>query len=172
LKKGNWGFFHELGHNQQRPDWTPSGAGEVTCNIFSMYCFEQVCGLSRRSHRGMSDINRAKRLKSYFTDVSMVWTSDPMLALNLYDQLVEGFGWEPFKKVFAEYRDLPKAERPQNNAEKLDQWCVRFSKTTGRNLAPFFAAWRLPVSETARDAVKHLPAWLPEPDFPKRHENN
>ena len=34
LKKGNWGFFHELGHNHQRPDWTFDGTGEVTCNLF------------------------------------------------------------------------------------------------------------------------------------------
>lgn len=169
LKKGNWGFFHELGHNHQRPEWTLEGTGEVTCNIFSMYCFDRVCGLPRRGHGAMSDANREKQLKAFFSDRSKTWTSDPFLALNFYDQLVEGFGWDTFKQVFAEYRDLPKEQRPKNDAEKRDQWLVRFSKAAGRNLGPFFEAWRIQTSESARKAVKDLPAWLPEPDFPKRY---
>jgi hypothetical protein len=170
LRKGNWGFFHELGHNHQRPDWTPAGTGEVTCNIFSMYCFDRVCGLPRRGHGAMADAKREKALREFFTDTSKVWTSDAFLALNFYDQLVEGFGWEPFRQVFAEYRDLPKPERPKSNEEKLDQWLVRFSRATGKNLGPFFAAWRIPVSEAACQVVQHLPAWQPDADFPKQYQ--
>jgi hypothetical protein len=36
-----WGFYHELGHNQQRPAWTWDGCGEVTNNLFSLYGGEQ-----------------------------------------------------------------------------------------------------------------------------------
>ena len=170
LKQGNWGFFHELGHNHQRPDWTPAGTGEVTCNIFSMYCFETVCQLPRNGHNAISARNRETKLKVFYADTSKSWTSEPFLALIFYEQLVEGFGWEPFRKVFAEFRDLPKGERPKTDAEKLDQWLVRFSKASGKNLTPFFAAWRIPVSASAVSAVKDLPAWLPEPDYPKRYQ--
>ncbi len=42
--EGNWGFFHELGHNHQRHEWTFDGQGEVTCNFFSLYLMEKLVG--------------------------------------------------------------------------------------------------------------------------------
>jgi hypothetical protein len=39
--KQDLGFYHELGHNHQRPEWTWSGLGEVTNNLFSLYGGEQ-----------------------------------------------------------------------------------------------------------------------------------
>jgi len=169
LQQGNWGFFHELGHNHQRPDWVLGGTVEITVNIFSMYCFEKVCGLPRHGHNAMSDASREKNLKEFFRDPSLVWTSKPFTGLIFYDQLVAGFGWDAFHQLFVEYRDLPNAARPKTDDEKRDQWLVRFSKAAGKNLGPFFAAWRIPTSEAARDAVTNLPVWLPEPDFPKRY---
>ncbi len=171
LKKGNWGFYHELGHNHQRPEWTFGGTTEVTCNIFSMYCFEKVCGLPKEGHEAISAASREKHMKKYFNGGGTfeTWKSDPFLALLLYHQLVDGFGWEPFKTVFAEYRDLPKDQRPKTDEEKHDQWLVRFSKRVGKNLGPLFEAWKIPTSQAARDSVKSLPVWLPEPDFPKRY---
>lgn len=169
LKKGNWGFFHELGHNHQRPDWVLAGTTEITVNIFSMYCFEKVCGLPRHGHNAMSDANREKSLREFFGNPSMSWTSKPFIGLNFYDELIQDFGWDAFHKVFIEYRDLPKDQRPKNDDEKRDQWLVRFSKTAGKNLGPFFGAWRIPTSETARDSITNLPVWMPEPDFPKRY---
>lgn len=169
LKQGNWGFFHELGHNHQRPDWVLGGTVEITVNIFSMYCFEKICGLPRHGHNAMNDANREKSLQEFFRDPALSWTSKPFTGLIFYDQLVAGFGFDAFHRVFIEYRDLPNAERPKTDDEKRDQWLVRFSKAAGKNLGPFFQAWRIPTSEAARNAVTNLPVWLPEPDFPKRY---
>ena len=77
----------------------------------------------------------------------------------MYIQLQQAFGWEPFKKVFAEYRQLPQSERPKNDAEKRDQWMVRFSRAVGKDLGPFFVAWGVPVSAAARASLADLPAW-------------
>ena len=170
LLKGNWGFFHELGHNHQRPEWVLAGTTEITVNIFSMYCFEKVCGLPRHGHNAMSDAKREEALKAFFNDPTQTWNSKPFTGLIFYDQLVAGFGWDTFHKIFIEYRDLPKAERPKTDDEKRDQWLVRFSQMTGKNLGPFFTAWRIATSETARNSITNLPVWLPEPDFPKRYE--
>ena len=87
----------------------------------------------------------------------------------VYHQLVEGFGWEPFYRVFAEYRALPRDERPKTDGQKRDQFMVRFSRAVGKNLGPLFETWRIPTSAQARASVAALPAWLPEPDFPKRY---
>lgn len=85
--------------------------------------------------------------------------SNPFLFLHMYIALQEQFGWEPFKKVFAEYRTLKPSERPQNDEAKRDQWMVRFSRAVGRNLGPYFERWNVPTSQAARDSVQDLPAW-------------
>jgi hypothetical protein len=79
----------------------------------------------------------------------------------MYDQLRAAFGWNTYGKVFAEYRSLAKAERPANDDQKRDQWMVRFSKATGKNLGPFFQAWGVPTSDAARAEVQNLPQWMP-----------
>ena len=167
LRNGNWGFFHELGHNHQNRDWTFSGTGEVTCNLFSMYCFERVCELPKEGHGAMKPDKREQRLQKYFNENGTFddWKSDPFLALLTYHQLINGFGWDAFAAVFAEYRSLAKAERPVDDDARRDQFMVRFSNQVGRDLGPFFEAWKIPTSDAARNSIADLPSWMPE-DFP------
>lgn len=169
MKQGSWGHFHELGHNHQASDWTFAGTGEVTCNLFSFYCSETVSGLAPgQGHDAMEPNRVAERLKRHLATRANFqrWKDDPFLALTMYYQLRVGFGWEPFKKVFAEYQTLAKTERPKNDDEKRDQWMVRFSRTIGKDLGPFFQAWGIPTSESARASIQDLPAWMPE-DWPQ-----
>ncbi len=161
--KGDWGMFHEMGHNHQRRDWTFAGTGEVTVNLFSLYLMETVCKKGV-GHRAMSPEsiakNRAKFLEA--PDRFALWKRSPFLALIPYYELKRAFGWDAYKKVFAEYRDLPKGERPRGDDAKRDQWLTRMSRTVGRNLGPFFESWSIPTSAEARAAVADLPAWMPE----------
>lgn len=161
---GVWGLFHEMGHNHQSGDWTFGGTGEVTCNLFTLYVFERACNMPVSAHQRISGETRAKKIKDYLAggaDFNQ-WKRDPFLALMMYVQLQEEFGWDAFKKVFAEYRDLPRNERPKNDDEKRDQWLVRFSRTVGHNLGPFFQAWGVPTSDEARASIADLPEWMPE----------
>lgn len=163
LLKGNWGLFHELGHNHQNGDWTFNGTGEVTENLFTTYVFDRVCGVP--PEKGRVDLEKQQQdYEKYVADGRSFeqWKSSPFLGLVMYLQLQEQFGWDAYKKVFAEYGRLPDSDRPKTDADKRDQWMVRFSKTVGRNLGPFFAAWNVPVSETAKKQVADLPVWLPD----------
>ncbi len=166
---GVWGFFHEMGHNHQSGDWTFGGAGEVTVNLFTLYVFDKVLGDMDGAHPAFTPEARAKKLREYLAGGASFekWTSDPFLALIMYLQLQQAFGWDAYKRVFAEYRDLPDHERPRTDDEKRDQWLVRFSRTVGRNLGPFFQAWGVPTSEGARASIADLPPWMP-PDWPAR----
>lgn len=159
-----WGIFHELGHNHQSPDWTFPEVGEVTCNLFTIHVLETVCGMKDRSamHPGLA--GREKRIADYFASPPSLdrLARDPFLGLIPYLQLQEAFGWEAYRRVFAEYRLLPSQQRPRTNQEKIDQWVVRFSKAVGRNLAPFHRSWGFPVSEKAEKEIEHLPRWMPE----------
>ena len=113
--------------------------------------------------------DRDKTVRPYLADGAKfaAWKSAPFLALQMYAQIREAFGWGAYKRVFAEYRALPAGERPRNDGEKRDQWLVRMSRTVGRNLGPFFEAWGVPTSVAARAAVKDLPDWMP-PGFPPK----
>ena len=168
MKQGSWGHFHEMGHNHQSSDWTFDGTVEVTVNLFSLYCMEKVCGI-KGGHPAVAPAERERHTKAYFAAGPNFakWCNDPFLALYMYMQLQEAFGWEAYKRVFAEYRALPDSARPKNDDEKRDQWMVRFSRTVGRNLGPFFQAWAIPTSDAARKSIADLPLWMPE-NFPPK----
>ena len=168
IKKGDWGFYHETGHMHQHKDWTFEGTGEVTVNLFTMYIFDKVCAIPPEKGR-MTEANVQKQYVSHFRNGCPFneWKSKPFLALYMYYQLQQEFGWDAFKKVFAEYRDLPNSARPKTDDERRDQWMVRFSRTVGRNLGPFFKAWGVPTSAAAQASISDLPAWMPK-DFPPR----
>jgi hypothetical protein len=160
---GVWGLFHELGHNHQAGDWTFAGTGEVTCNLFTLYVFEKACNTRPADHVSFKEEARRKAVEAYLDGGASFadWQRNPFLALIMYIQLQEAFGWESYRKVFAAYRGLKAGERPQNDGEKRDQWLVRFSEAAGKNLGPFFEAWGVPTSEAARASIAGLPSWMP-----------
>ncbi len=161
--KGDWGMFHEMGHNHQHKDWTFAGTVEVTCNLYSLYLMETVCekGIG---HVAMSPASIAKNTQAYEKGERKfgLWKAKPFTALIMYQQLRTAFGWDAYKRTFATYRDLADYERPKNDAEKRDQWMVRMAKTVGRDLGPFFERWGIPVSKKARAAIASLPPWQPD----------
>jgi hypothetical protein len=166
---GVWGFFHEVGHNHQISDWTFNGTGEVTNNMFAVYVFEKEFGITQSQHPALVPVKMQERLLKYIAGGADFekWKSDPFLALTMYIELQQAFGWDAYKKVFAEYRALPSSERPKTEMEQHDQWMVRFSHAAGKNLGPFFQAWGVPTSDAARQSIADLPAWMPA-DFPTK----
>ncbi|MCH7903212.1 MAG: hypothetical protein IH944_01440 [Armatimonadetes bacterium] len=158
--RDNWGFWHELGHNFQHPDWTFVGTTEVTCNLYSMYVLDTVFGTDPMT-AAQYDVAKLREFLDAGASFNQ-WKREPFLALMLYAQLQSEFGWDAFKKVFEVYRRLPNTERPKNDAQKRDQWMVRFSRAVGRNLGPFFMAWGIPVTDSARRSISGLPIWMPE----------
>ncbi len=168
LHEGNWGFFHETGHNHQERDWTFGGTGEVTVNLFTMYLFDKLCGIKPENGRMAQDGIRRQYVQYFENGPDFnQWKRKPFLALYMYYQLQQAFGWDAYERIFAEYRDLPDEERPKDDDQKRDQWLVRFSRTVGKDLGPFFQAWGIPVSDPALESVKDLPAWMPD-DFPPK----
>ncbi len=113
-RKGSpWGLFHDMGHNHQSRDWTFDGTVEVTCNLFTLYVLEKVCGIPPGKARKGFPLPAAKIEAYRATGPDFaVWKRSPFLALTMYAQLREAFGWDAFRRVFREYRDLPPGERP------------------------------------------------------------
>lgn len=163
VSQGDWGYYHELGHNHQQKEWTFDGTVEVTCNLFGLYCFD-VLHKGKANHR-FSDMTKwYQEARQHIANGAPyeVWKSKPFLALTMYEQMVREFGWEPFKTIFAEYQKMPAAQKPKTDLERRDQWMVRFSRHVNRNLGPFFEAWGVPTTEEARKSIADLPVWMPE----------
>lgn len=168
LQKGDWGLYHELGHNHQEGPWTFGGTGEVTNNVFVLYVLDKVCGVDAPAvHEAVGA--GPKLLAEHVAQGASFerWCSDPFLALYMYRQLVEGFGWDVYKRVLASYRDPALGPAPKNDEEARDQWLTRYSHAAGRNLSDFFRAWGVPVGDAACAALAGLPGWMPA-DFPTR----
>jgi len=164
LLRGSWGLYHELGHNHQDSMWTFDGTIEVTVNLFSLYIGQNVCGHGpREGHPALEQ--RERMMRAFFHDRRGPswerWANDPFLALIMYQQVQEEFGWDAYKRIFAEYQRIPQRERPRTQQEKRDQWMVRLSRTVGHDLGPFFDAWHVPVTDEAKAQVADLPEWMP-----------
>ena len=165
-KPGGWGQWHELGHNHQSSDWTPSGTGEVTVNLFTMYVINQLYDVPLDRVRGekWTRAHRCQTLAGYLASNRNPSNWDPFEGLILYHQLIDAFGWDALKKVIAGYRNSGQGERLKTDADKWDQWMVRYSKAVNKNLGPFFMKWKCPVTRSALDSIKSLPPWM-HPDF-------
>ena len=157
-REGAWGYFHELGHNHQQKPWTFDGTVEVTCNLYSLYCFEKLCKDSPL-HESIRPDAIQRHAKKYFAGGRKyeTWKDEPFTALIMYKQLKDEFGWDAFTKAFAKYHELKL--RPRGDAAERDEWLIQMSAATGKNLGPFFEHWGVPTSEAARKKVADLPEW-------------
>lgn len=156
-----WGLWHELGHNRQSPDWTFDGTGEVTCNIYTLFVLDRISGVKPIEHPRIAPLHQ--KLEAYRANGSDFeqWKKDPFLALYMYVQLQDEFGWDAYQAVFRKYLELDADARPKSDAEKRDLWLVMFSRTVERDLSSFFEEWGVPTSQLARDSLADLEAWLP-----------
>jgi len=163
----NWGYFHEIGHNLQNPDWIIAGTGEVSCNFFALYCFDRLIGDRHGAHGEMSAEKRNARIRQYFAagpDYEK-WKRDPFLALTMFWQIQEAFGWEAFKAFIRRYQENlatdPNPSFARKEDAKRDMFVQVFSEVTGRNLVPFFKAWGFPLGAQLEKEMAVYPAWLP-----------
>jgi hypothetical protein len=165
IKFPGWGYYHELGHNHQRGDFTFEGTGEVTNNVLGLYVYQAV--LDKDPYIGHSGITRdaqkehiaaIKKAENKFA----LWKKEPFLALTTYAQLVDAFGWDAWRKYLHSFADPSFGPAPKSDDEKRDQFLVRYSKISGKNLGPFFEAWGIPVSSNAKTEIGKLEPWMPK----------
>jgi len=162
--KGNWGCFHELGHNRQKPTWTFGGTGEVTNNLFSLYSGEIMADIEPWENDWLQ--SQKKSGAKYLADGAdfAQWKRKPGVALLCYAQIQKHFGWEPFRRVFAAARDLPRSEQPNSDDAKRTFWVREMSLAVGRDLRPFHAKWGWPLEEELllQKDLDALDSWMPD----------
>ncbi len=174
--KGNWGWFHELGHEaQRRPDkawgwnnpYTFDGSIETTVNLFSTHAMDAL-GMADRG--GWSWTASAETVKQKAQKARATKKPFPELGagekLAMYLQLRDQFGWSPIQTVLSGYtndQDTRPDALPKGNQAKRDAFLVRMSQATQHNLAPFMQdLWGIPMSPEAIGQIDNLPVWIPE----------
>ena len=154
-ENGDWGMFHELGHNHQ---WMPStlpGTTETGCNFASVYLMEELVD--------PPSLRPANPSRSYFEDGSNISNWSVWTALDTFLVVKEEWGWGPITEALIVYYTLPAAEVPSTGDEKFNAWVIHLSNATGYNLAPYHAAWGFPLNQETYDALDHLPVWVDDP---------
>ena len=160
-QEGDWGMFHELGHNHQ---WMPStlpGTTETGCNFASVYLMEDLVGVS--GHGAISPDQRELRMRNYFEDGSNIDNWSVWVALDTFLLVKEEWTWSPITEALSVYYEIPDSEAPSTGEEKFNAWVLHLSNSSGFNLAPYHAAWGFPLDQSTFDALDHLPIWVDDP---------
>lgn len=160
-----WGHYHEMGHSHQNQLWTFAGTGEVTVNIFTVLALNTVNGYTLDDDATRTSPEYALAVMHDHVAGGAPfdkWKADPFLALQTYALLWQTFGWDAFRATFRSYDSIPASELPNSDDAKRDRFVVQFSRAVGRNLAPYFDAWGVPISDDIRIALSDLPVWMPE----------
>ena len=160
-ENGDWGMFHELGHNHQ---WMPStlpGTTETSCNFASVHLMEDLVGVE--GHGAVDPAQRESRMRNYFDDGSNISNWSVWTALDTYLIIKEEWGWGPITAALNVYYSLPADEVPVGDFAEFNAWVLHLSNATGYNLAPYHEAWGFPLSQGTFDSLGHLPVWVDDP---------
>lgn len=161
--QGDWGMFHELGHNHQWMAATLPGNTETTCNLFSAYIMTELVGVDLGAgHGSMSNSNRETRTETYFNAGAQLSQWSVWTALETHIMIQEQFGWQIYTSTFEQYYNSS-LTHPTNDAQEYNSWAARISNQTGMNLIPFLRAWGLPIDDATFAVVDHLPVWNTDP---------
>lgn len=172
--EGDWGLFHELGHNSQARGWTSGNMGEVTCNLFALHAMERMAGIDVADHpRGgglLDELDRHRRAVAAGEAGFEELRSDPFRMLAPFVELQLAFGWEPFTAFFDEHRAATRGEDPRGlgvprgpdrDQAVRDQWAERFSRIVERDVSEFLAGCGWPISTEVRARLSELEPFDP-----------
>ena len=179
---GDWGMFHELGHNSQEPEWTSSNMGEVTCNLFTMHAMEVMTGVPLDEYIA-NDPTWSRLMTSWLPDFRARFAAgrtsfdeirtQPFEMLTPLIQLQQKFGWEPFTEFFLEHRAAKNGQDPRSLGSPTDgdhqdkdqavrdQWAERFSRIVGEDVSHFLASCAWPISPDVHTRLARLPKFAP-----------
>lgn len=171
-KGGDWGMFHELGHQHQWVDSVLKDNTETTVNLFTVYAMEYVVGLSRDD--SLSAVWPEQRFEMRYAYLSSLTTSSPQpwevfTALDTHLLLQEALGrdtggWDVYKTLFRAYQSLiPISDTSNDDDARLQRWVVQISAAAKLDLSPFYKAWGLDVNTTTAASTATYSSWPANP---------
>jgi hypothetical protein len=163
---GQWGFFHELGHNHQGRAYTFDSFVEVTVNLHTLFLMKTICGLEPGAARGnLRDLDNM--LRQRLVDKKR----GPFEELALFVPLVEAFGFEALTRTFQTYltaEGIAGLTGRGTDAARKDALVRRYSQVVGRDLGAYFELFDIPAGGETRRELAKLESWLPDEGFARR----
>jgi hypothetical protein len=153
-RDGDWGFFHELGHNHQSGDWTFEGQTEVTVNLFTLYVMEKLVG-QRCGEPGTRMSNYRELLAKRFANPP---ADGPFEQLAPFVVLIRHFGFDALRATLVSYQTDP-IDHKLSPASRQAIFVRRYSQNAGHNLAPFFKRMGYSIDEETLQTLAKLPAF-------------
>ena len=156
MKEGNWGFFHELGHNHQCSAWTFTGQTEVTCNLFSLYLMEKLVGKPQgRGHPAMEKLDEllAKRFAAEPN-------KGPFEQLATFVVLIRAHGWGPLRETLRSYAS-DAAPKGSTKEQLQDLFALRYGRAAKADVSEYFEKMGYSVEAMTKVALKGFPAFKP-----------
>ena len=155
--RGDWGFFHELGHNHEAQAFTFGGDYvEVNVNLFSMDVMQQVVGREMTAHPALAHVDRVLADRLGPAKKADAWGN-----LSMHVRTIRAFGWPPMRQAMATYAAPGGVDGIQTRQQKVDQWVLRYSRATGQDLSAYYDLFDLRCGEAVRAQLKPLPTWMP-----------
>ncbi|SDD55438.1 MULTISPECIES: M60 family metallopeptidase [Pedobacter] len=147
---GMWGSYHEFGHNcQQTKVWSWSTLGETTNNLFSFKVANRIGANYNILHPSVSSgfpqaITYASGTgtKNFDTDAAM---NDPFKRMTPFVQIFEKYGYGAMTYLYSQARH---ADRLNSSDITMHNFVYeKLSDYTQTDLAPFFDAWGISISD-------------------------
>ncbi|RYZ57505.1 MAG: hypothetical protein EOO14_10900, partial [Chitinophagaceae bacterium] len=173
---GNWGYYHEVGHNNQQPSyWSWFELGEVTNNLFAFKVANRLkaqipqawppkhpalAGAIPNALRFAADPSTTKNFDG--TDARI---HDPFSRLTpflqIFDKVPAGMNYDGWGFMTELYKKARRAQRISlTDQNKRDFVYETLCDYTGRDWIYFFNAWGITVSNIAQAKKAGLPKML------------
>ncbi len=159
--QGDWGFFHELGHNHQGRAYTFNSFVEVTVNLHTLYIMEKICGLSpseaRRNFRDVDAVLHSRLVEN---------KRGPFEELALYLPLIEKFGYQSLTRAFQTYLSPEGSHgllgrNEESEALRRSEWLRRYSEAVGHDTSAYFALFDIHGTPETIKSLANLPKFMP-----------
>ena len=160
--EGEWGPYHELGHNHQYKHFVVMDSTEVSCNFFSAYIQEAING---NPSFGTESIGCEQEIREYLAapDYEGILAGDVWMHLNFFLLIKHAFGWGVIQKSLSSYVDGSDTTDYSSfdSYERVDPLLFKLSVNSGRNLVPYAEAWDYPLTDDGAAAINalNLPDW-------------
>lgn len=156
LDQSQWGFWHEIGHTFQTPQYLFPDMIEVTVNFSALYIQESL-GMNLR----IDEDSIRTELKNFMLkdrDERDFYELGLISRLAVFWTFHRVFGSDYYKAVSQLYRATVITDLPEKNSEISLQVMIQlFSQVANRNLTPFFLEWGLYVSEETLEICQSYP---------------
>lgn len=166
IQSGSWGIIHELGHNNQQTNWSWSGLGETTNNLFSFKAGDRLGFNPQSTIWGPILAYAAKddTSKNFIKDLSDDSWAIPKCCF--FVQLFDVYGYGLMTELYKQTRRA--VYTSNNDVDRIDFTYEVASKYANVDLLRFFNQWGLYPSVQAQREIVALPplakeVWLYNP---------